>query len=747
MVSFDEEEQDGAVSGDESSHNDVDEAMDDVDQDADGDQEGDGDGDADGDVDGDDDENEDEDDEDDQEKSQDSSSRRQSQNGAYPSAHLPNGRRVSGDESALDTSMQRTYSNAFLDMVDRPRPRPETVTAAMYDIVPTIAAPQATSINALAVTADMRWVFSAGSDGFVRRFNWPDTVNSKSMLTVAQRHPYVDSVVKHGVLMSYWAPQESEGQNASYRQTSPVDGLNISPIQSLAVHHQGLWILAGVESGAISLHMLRHSESERVATLASHSSAVSVLTLSSDERSVLSGSWDKSVLDWDLNTGQISRQYGDGGGQISAIEFRPESSLPVPPLSWAPPTATDTFSSNNSTRTAVGNEVTTNGEVERRDSEALPNGVPDATGSPTNSLFNGSNNSLFGDGGEGGPVSAPAPDDAPDPAVGDEYDNEFTQFMANGIREPNGDNAATTNGDVDMGDPSPPDHPADPNNLTNGVSAPDHPVPADDSAHQLHQPNGIAPEDPSSPPPAPPTSDALATSTNWPPPTSTPTGGPVQQPSITTNTAATFFPPPSSSTAVAGAGASTDPPPRSATTFVDTAMDGVVRIWDRRQRAPVAIVAPRWTPPWCMGACWSPDGDALYVGRRNNTVDEFSLRAGWRAPSRVFRFPAGSGSVSAIRPMPNGRHLLCASHDILRLYDLRAEEQSKRSTVPFTIVPGHRTGVISTLHVDPTCRFILSAGGTRGWEGGSTDVLLGYEVGKGAFAHLYVLRLFELAPL
>ena len=69
-----------------------------------------------------------------------------------------------------------------------------------------------------------------------------------------------------------------------------------------------------------------------------------------------------------------------------------------------------------------------------------------------------------------------------------------------------------------------------------------------------------------------------------------------------------------------------------------------------------------------------------------------------------------------------------ASYDILRLYDLK-EPQTTRSTVPFLIVPGHRTGVVSQLYMDPACRFMISTGGNRGWEGASTEVLLGYEIG------------------
>jgi len=73
--------------------------------------------------------------------------------------------------------------------------------------------------------------------------------------------------------------------------------------------------------------------------------------------------------------------------------------------------------------------------------------------------------------------------------------------------------------------------------------------------------------------------------------------------------------------------------------------------------------------------------------------------------------------------------LRSASNDILRIYDVAQSESSRHRTVPFTIVPGHRGGVISSIYVDPTCRFMLSSAGNRGWEGGGTEVLLGYEIG------------------
>ena len=76
------------------------------------------------------------------------------------------------------------------------------------------AAPHSTSINAVCSTPDLHWVFSGGSDGYIRKYNWIETANGKSMLTVAQRHPFVDSVTKAGVLTSYW--ENSDATSGMY---------------------------------------------------------------------------------------------------------------------------------------------------------------------------------------------------------------------------------------------------------------------------------------------------------------------------------------------------------------------------------------------------------------------------------------------------------------------------------------------------------------------------------------------------
>ena len=543
-----------------------------------------------------------------------------------------------------------------------PTPRTEVLEASSYDIIPTIAAPHSTSVNAITATADARWVFSGGSDGYIRRYNWVDSVNGRLMLTVAQRHPFVDSVVKAAVLMSYWENWDGRSRGTS----SQAGTANLSPVYSLAVQNQGLWLLSGTESGTIRLQSLRHDEGKEIALLQQHSSAVSVLTLSADERSLLSGSWDKTVLDWDLNTGKVRTSFAAGASQVSSIESRPMSSVPVPIEAPEQVVANGTFSSNEDHDTMMLNGI------DEPNDQPLLQDEPQAQISP-DSLFGGDDgdDDLFGDSGAAVMSNGANMDDA----FG-EPDDLPQSTAEEAVFEDSADQSVQV---ADAADDS------------------QQKVDADEDAAVLI--NGVTEQEDSSQP----SGGAIIN------------GMPHVDPLEEVTKTESFE-------------EQQDAPETSVSTFMATTIDGAIRIWDKRQEEPVARIQPRNTPPWCLNACWSPDGNNIYAGRRNGTVEEYDLRKGLRGPQRTFKFPGGSGAVTAVKAMPNGRHLICASYDILRLYDLR-EPQTTRSHVPFLIVPGHRTGTISQLYIDPTCSYMISTGGNRGWEGSSTEVLLGYEIG------------------
>ncbi|SMR49213.1 unnamed protein product [Zymoseptoria tritici ST99CH_1E4] len=730
MVSYDDDDP-NAGSNDEDEDEDEDEEMQDANgQDQDNDEDDEDGDDGDDDDNDNDNDNDDEDDEDEDQQNDADASPSRRPNDQNTTARRSTSRDRQTNPAVVLTSPSRANtrspggSNGKITSY-YPPVRPEALTAQEYDIVPTMAAPQGTSINAIAATPDMRWVFSGGSDGYVRMYNWVETANGKVPLTVAQKHPFVDSVMKAGSLLTYW---ENEEPTPRTPPSHGDDAKWISPVYSLAVQHQAVWLLSGLESGAINLQTCRHQAGTRISTLRGHTSAVSVLSLAQDETSVLSGSWDKTILDWDLQTGQQKRSFKSAGSQIGAIEVRPLSSVPVPEVSEAKVESVNgTFASNNADKPAPGGLSRQTSRME---------GEEDAMGSPEGSLFGeGDHGSLFGEdtGGGGGGNAFGDDDDDLTKALESEMQG-VDESAANGGGELPAVEADTDMGGMGIGGPV-------------RASSPvvESAAPAGEN-EQATSPKPAA-DDTTSPKPNV-DFETKDDTTGSPKPTSNPTS---DEP---------LTAPPTNDPATATTSSTSDLPPKSESTFLDAAFDGTLRIWDRRMPSPIATILPHAsTPPWCTGACWSPDGNSFYVGRRNCTVDEYSIHElGSRGgePRRTFRFQQGSGSVYAVRGMPNGRHLVCASQDILRIYDLHspaagqpnfAPSSTQRlgsqppaagatpaprqhNKVPFTIVPGHRGGVISAVHIDPTCRFMLSAAGTRGWDGGAgTEVLLGYEIG------------------
>jgi transcriptional activator SPT8 len=575
---------------------------------------------------------------------------------------------TTSDTAATDarmppTSQQRSPSARPVTPRFRPTVRPEAVTARLYDIVPTMAAPQATSINALAVTPDLRYWVTGGSDGYIRKYDGAGTINGKLMLTVAQRHPFVDSVTKAGILMSYW-----ENEEPPSAPRSGIDEHVLSPVYSLAVHSQALWLLSGLESGGINLQSVRHDEGKRIHCLreGGHTNAVSVLSLSPDEKSVLSGSWDKQVLDWDLNTGQVIRRFEGSGGQISALELRPASGSPIPAEASELEVRNDTMAVNNGQPLPNGALVNgLDGQLGGAGGSGQDGSgdAADAEGSPAHeSLFGSPAGSLFGD---NEPMGAGA--------FGGDDDDEFSKAIDMNMHHEaahdtssytmTGDNTSAA---AQQADHASEEHPQEPHNPSAGAELATNGDSHDGDTMMFKAEDSQDPAIASQPLADGQTTDSASLpdqqfNTTIPALDAPPNNlahtemGPVQQ-------GGTADPSSFSVLFTSAADPNTsDPNQTSTSTFFSASMNGTIRVWDRRVRDPVARIGNRaGVPPWCMGACWSPDGNWIYAGRRNGTVEEFSIhkaRSGW-APERVLKFPNGSGPVSCVRPMPNGRHLV-----------------------------------------------------------------------------------------
>lgn len=404
--------------------------------------------------------------------------------------------------------------------------------------------------------------------------------------------------------------------NATYDELiagkSSEESSSISSVCSLAVQREGLWLLSGLESGGINLQSVRHDEGRQIACLRGHVSAVSVLNLAQDEKSVLSGSWDKNVIDWDLNTGKIVRNFEGSGGQLSALETRPLSSLPVPEASGDIVEPNGTFSTDSTEKPRINGTIVDGSDHDAQHEVAINGDV----GSPADSLFGGNDgDSLFGDN-ENEASGAPSGGN-----FVDDDDDEFSRAIANGIRDQEHDREQEKTdkdleGDTEMKDASQSSitapingNPQMPNSPDTGVATKNHEI----SGLPETARNGL-----------PHSSDMLSNGESG----------------------------ENLSTAIPEGSSSSD------STFLAASFDGSLRVWDKRQNTPIAKVTPQNVPPWCMNACWSPDGNFIYAGRRNGTVDEYSLHKGLRGAERSFKLPNNSGPVSAVRAMPNGRHLI-----------------------------------------------------------------------------------------
>ncbi|KAJ3055406.1 Transcription factor spt8 [Rhizophlyctis rosea] len=214
-----------------------------------------------------------------------------------------------------------TYASAEVVM------QPGVEIAESYGIDPLVSAVHPCGIYCAAATRNMRWVFTGGEDGFIRKWDFAQSLAGTATLTQNQRHGLVDSIQKAGVLVSAWENEVQPGPGDPPPPEDPalVVPPAVSPVYSIDVHSEAVWCVTGLENGNINLWSVRHDEGHCQHVLRAHSSAVSVLKIAPGERSLISGSWDKRLLHWDLDTGSIIREYQGPGSQITSACFSPSA--------------------------------------------------------------------------------------------------------------------------------------------------------------------------------------------------------------------------------------------------------------------------------------------------------------------------------------------------------------------------------------------------------------------------------------
>ncbi|ODN75190.1 hypothetical protein L202_06388 [Cryptococcus amylolentus CBS 6039] len=548
--------------------------------------------------------------------------------------------------------------------------------------------PLPTPIHSLGSSNCMSYLLAGGQDGFIRAYDFWGTVNGTQTMTAQQRSVVGlgETVNKAGVARGWWT-NEVEGIVGGTLAKRP------EAVYSMACDGDALWTLAGTQSGPINLYTLRHSPGHLVHTLKGHTNVVSCMTLLPEEKSFISGSWDGTVKEWDLNTGQATRSYPSHKAQISSIALRPTGISSSPPSSPAHQKDEDGEETGNGLAANLNVSVGPDFFQKRDGPSENENGLDKAS----------EGKKLSGESGDVDMASATTPNSgAVDSLFGDEA-SESEQPLASILptNEP------------------PPSLPSPDKPKTLGLALPGQrptiTIPPQQPQAQSRGQNQVLPQIPPGPPSAPLFKPLLPTSAK--------------------QAAADHIP------VLSPAGYKN----YSDDVLLTSSMDGQLVLIDRRvpsyEGAGAGVgrlVAGEKTPPWCMSATWLSNGNQVLAGRRNGTVEVWDVRKGSNAANtnilRTLRTPAGSGPISSVVAFPDGQHIATASTDNLRLWNaaelFQPEDSIKRSKgkTPFRIIAGHHGGTISSMIVDSTCRFLVTAGGDRGWGGESTKAVLIHEI-------------------
>ncbi|KAJ9118653.1 hypothetical protein QFC22_003873 [Naganishia vaughanmartiniae] len=585
---------------------------------------------------------------------------------------------------------------------------------------PTIVIPHPCATYSLAATPCLSYLLTGNQDGYVRSWDFWASANGGSGLTAVQRGVanLGEGVNKAGVAKGYWKNEaeveevvvgDSAGggkgkDKKAHPHVGPADSAfsflesgqagtaaperkrvkRLEPVHSLAVQSDGLWTLCGTESGPINLTSLRHAPGTIVHALQGpdgHTKTVSALCLNSDETKAFSGSWDQTIKQWDLNTGQVIRTFTKHRGQISSLQMRPENVGAGMGNSLAPSLMVGNLGEKADSSTEIQAERqadeskphrSTTEDVEMKDLQEAEDGLEDAAG--------GSDyDSLFGD------------------EDGEKDDGEDTDDRPDKASTAN----PTSSTDVQV---------------QAGTDGFDFPFDGPPAATALNKPVTAA-----LPPPPPPPPPSKPSSTNGKKP-NLPVGGKQQGLPVLTPAMYRQF---------------------SDDVMLASGIDGEVALHDRRIAGDTLVgrlESSEKTPPWCMSACFSSDGQQVIAGRRNASLDVWDIRRMGKTgtketPSllRTLKHPATSGYVSCVAAFPDAQHIAVASVDCVRLWntsDLWLPDSNMKKTksgVPFRIVAGHHGGTVSSIYIDPTGKYMITASGSRGWVGDTTKVVLVHE--------------------
>ncbi|CAL1704691.1 unnamed protein product [Somion occarium] len=172
-----------------------------------------------------------------------------------------------------------------------------------YTVEAICAIPHPVPTHSLAASVCMSHLITGSDDGYIRDYDIFAGVNG---------------LMKAAQLKCWWEnPVGFTGPNGS------SEDVPLCAPYSLLMQSDALWALSGSDQGNINLYTVRHEPGRLCHVMNGHRGPVSAMAMEYDEKGFYSAGWDSEAYLWDLNTGQVVRNFKSHSSQLTAIAVRP----------------------------------------------------------------------------------------------------------------------------------------------------------------------------------------------------------------------------------------------------------------------------------------------------------------------------------------------------------------------------------------------------------------------------------------